>query len=260
MGKFGNRRLPRFMEDTNPNTERPTRQSRPIREESEHQILSLNGHGDDHAMITIRTQDGEEVELQFNYDGEGMLHAEHNGNTYTIPVEVEIASDKPVETEIDETHIDRLRKGSKYKYSSPSFDDETEFDSEVPQERGEPMYKFKGKKAAHLLPRKHVEDWMNDEEDEEEDGRAFESFTSYVIEEDCPDCGVTENYGKGMSDDAKSAIKEICEGLLIHEAHQHDSDENEDHTYESYLNECNTYLAECMMRSATNYKVGGNTE
>ena len=60
-------------------------------------------------------------------------------------------------------------KGKNYKLNFPSFDDEVEFDDEYEDKSGgNKMYKFKGKKhGAHLMPRKHIEDYMVDIEDEE---------------------------------------------------------------------------------------------
>ena len=73
------------------------------------------------------------------------------------------------EEELDELGTDELVKGKNYKLNFPSFDDEVEFDDEYEDKSGgNKMYKFKGKKhGAHLMPRKHIEDYMVDIEDEE---------------------------------------------------------------------------------------------
>jgi len=66
---------------------------------------------------------------------------------------------------------------------------------------------------------------------------------------------MTEGYSPSMSEEARRAIKSICEEVLIHEAYQCNEDADPDHTYESYLNECAQYMTECMMRSAQNLKL-----
>ena len=53
------------------------------------EIIGLGDHGDDHAIIKIKLPSGEEVELHFDYDGQGMLKAQHGEHEYSIPVEVE---------------------------------------------------------------------------------------------------------------------------------------------------------------------------
>ena len=70
---------------------------------------------------------------------------------------------------LDELGTDELVKGKNYKLNFPSFDDEVEFDDEYEDKSGgNKMYKFKGKKhGAHLMPGKHIEDYMVDIEDEE---------------------------------------------------------------------------------------------
>ena len=65
--------------------------------------------------------------------------------------------------EVDELGTDELEKGRKYKYHTPSFEDEIEFDDEFGDEnRGEKMYKFKGKNSmSHLMPGKHIEKFVD---------------------------------------------------------------------------------------------------
>jgi hypothetical protein len=73
------------------------------------------------------------------------------------------------EEELDELGTDELVKGKNYKLNFPSFDDEVEFDDEFEDKSGgNKMYKFKGKEhGSHLIPGKHIEDYMVDIEDEE---------------------------------------------------------------------------------------------
>lgn len=66
---------------------------------------------------------------------------------------------------------------------------------------------------------------------------------------------MTEGYNPTMSEEAKRAIKSICEEILIREAQSCNEDADPNHTYESYLNECGQYMTECMMEAAQNLKV-----
>jgi hypothetical protein len=49
-----------------------------------------------------------------------------------------------------------------------------------------------------------------------------------------------------LSGKAKMILKEACEKYLIKEAKDFHNDKNENHTYDSYVNECKNYLEEMM--------------
>jgi YD repeat-containing protein len=170
-------------------------------EEIHPQIVSMVNHGDDHAIILIRTADGEELELRFDYDGEGQLIAHHGEHEYVIPVEVEMMSD-----ETDE-------------YESEYEEDDEEHE---------------------------------DDDDQMEHHGAMPTFENFINECWTP---MNEGYNPALSDEAKRAIKTICEEILIKEAQMCDEDHDEMHTYENYLNECGQYMTECMMEAATNIQV-----
>jgi hypothetical protein len=65
--------------------------------------------------------------------------------------------------ELDEIGTQELEKGRKYKYNTPSFEDELEFDDEFEDNAGgDKMYKFKGKNALnHLMGGKGVEKFVD---------------------------------------------------------------------------------------------------
>ena len=75
----------------------------------------------------------------------------------------DINSSEVTDGELDELGTHELEKGKKYKYISPSFDDEVEFDDEIDDKRGgDKMYKFKGKDAMnHLMAGKGVERFVD---------------------------------------------------------------------------------------------------
>lgn len=70
----------------------------------------------------------------------------------------------------------------------------------------------------------------------------FESFDSDLQE----NSNMMEKEYSAMSEGAKSAMKQICEGVLCQEADEYHNDADEAHTYEGYVNECMGYLKEMM--------------
>lgn len=73
-----------------------------------------------------------------------------------------------IERDLQELSSDELSKGKKYKFKSPTFDDEVEFETDIEDKfGGKKMYKFKGKKAHHLMGDKDVESFVSSEVDEE---------------------------------------------------------------------------------------------
>jgi DNA-directed RNA polymerase subunit RPC12/RpoP len=353
MGKFGNKRIPKFMS------------GEPIPESHtgvaiHPEILSLKGHGDDHAMIIIKTHDGQEVELRFDYDGDGMLTAQHGDHEYSIPVEVEIVSDMDESAHIDEisntvkrsaflkswnkskeldpendgfkkikasqqahafqTHIspDIKREADSVasmfgngvsveikKGGGGSSDDYQQFVSleffegreifakitiysdgrvdkvgQFPENIQRRLIRFIDKVRHEELskPTKGYElaeakkgkpDFLDVDKDgdkkesmkkalqDKKKGKAAKTFESFVNECWNP---MEEGYSPAMSEEAREAIKKICEDLLIKEAQACDEDRDPSHTYENYLNECGSYMTECMMEAAASLKVDESDE
>jgi len=58
--------------------------------------------------------------------------------------------------ELDEIDAKNLVIGKKYKFKSPSFEDEIEHDSVMEYPQGKPMYGFKGKKTNHSMVDTHI--------------------------------------------------------------------------------------------------------
>jgi len=71
--------------------------------------------------------------------------------------------------ELDELGIADLVKGKKYKYNHPLYPDEFEFGDEHKYETGNNMYSFKSGEKGYAIPGKHVEDYVSDLDDEDED-------------------------------------------------------------------------------------------
>ncbi len=88
---------------------------------------------------------------------------------------------KEEDGEIDELGTDELKKGRKYKYKLPDFEDEIEFDDEFEDKSGgEKMYKFKGKSdMTHLMPRKGIESFVDKLDDMNEGTATSNAPVSY---------------------------------------------------------------------------------
>jgi len=69
--------------------------------------------------------------------------------------------------------------------------------------------------------------------------------------EPCEDCDNSDT----LSEKAKETIKNMCNSVLIHEAHLYESSEDPNQTYETFLREATHYMAECLIRAAQNLKV-----
>jgi hypothetical protein len=65
--------------------------------------------------------------------------------------------------EVGEIELSKLKKGGKYKYKTPSFEDEIEYKEKKEYPFGSPMHSFRGKKAdAHLMGDDDIESFVSD--------------------------------------------------------------------------------------------------
>jgi hypothetical protein len=73
--------------------------------------------------------------------------------------------------EVDEIDLSKLEKGGRYKYESPSFEDDLEYSDEVPDREGDSrMHLFRGKKAGgYLMGDRDVESFVSDFDNDIED-------------------------------------------------------------------------------------------
>lgn len=77
----------------------------------------------------------------------------------------------------------------------------------------------------------------------------MKNLTSY---EDHLNKGITESndqVSECMSPGAKMALEKLCEEILCKEAREYHDDENPEHTYECYVNECANKINEIMGNS-----------
>jgi hypothetical protein len=247
MGKFGKSRVPNFMKGKEDAIgANPRVGAENLDEMHPIEIVSLGDHGDNHAMIVIRTKSGEELELKFDYDGNGMLTASHDDHEYSIPVEIEVVSDEDSEEDEEEMH---MSPSGRMTNMSPA-DDDYEINYGHSDEAYEKLTKGQKKLDKNQNGKLDKQDFKLLQK--EKSGKAEDTFESFVNECWSP---MTEGYNLAMSEDAKRAIKSICEELLIKEAQMCDEDADPNHTYENYLNECGSYMTECMMESAAGVDV-----
>ena len=248
MGRFGKNRVPNFMkgkEDAigaNPRVaDENLDEMHPV------EIVSLGDHGDDHAMIVIKSKSGEELELRFDYDGNGMLTATHDDHEYSIPVEIEVVSDEDHEEE--EMH---MSPSGRMTNMSPE-DDDYEINYGRSAQAYEKLTAGQKKLDKNKNGKLDKQDFkLLNKSKKEADGKAVETFESFVNECWSP---MTEGYNPAMSEEAKRAIKAICEEMLIKEAQMCDEDSDPNHTYENYLNEAGSYMSKCMMEAAAEVDV-----
>jgi hypothetical protein len=70
------------------------------------------------------------------------------------------------QTETNEIDFKNLVKGKKYKYKTPAFEDDLEYEDEISYPVGSKHYSFKGDKGhGHLMGQGHIEDFMSDIEE-----------------------------------------------------------------------------------------------
>lgn len=70
------------------------------------------------------------------------------------------------DSELEEIDVKDLIKGKKYKYKTPSKEDDVEYGEEHSYPEGESMYGFKSKDTGYSLAKKNVEDFINSLDDE----------------------------------------------------------------------------------------------
>ena len=89
-----------------------------------------------------------------------------------------------VEEELDEIGTHELKKGEKYRYKSPSFEDDIEFGDEIDYPQGgSKHYAFKGDKGhSHLMGDKSIEQFLSHIDDTEEmsDENEFETAPNKI--------------------------------------------------------------------------------
>jgi hypothetical protein len=133
-----------------------------------------------------------------------------------------------VEGEIDELSSSELKRGKKYKYKHPEFDDDLEYEDEFEDKHGgDTMYKFKSKdNTTHMMPNKSIEYFMGDlDEDGAFDADALQNLTGqeapHMSDDMAPD---------GMDDDSDNDRKMMADGEM-EETYQGNPYDNRERAY-----------------------------
>jgi hypothetical protein len=106
--------------------------------------------------------DDDFMDYESSYTEDGMDDPDNEDDGYE-----DMNASEVTDGEMDEIDIKDLVKGKKYRYKSPSHQDDVEFGDEREYHDGKNMYGFKGGDTGYSLGKKSVEDFINDLDDEE---------------------------------------------------------------------------------------------
>jgi hypothetical protein len=218
MGKFGNRNVPKFMksEDDMPIGEGAERIQELQEGHSAPEIISLgDADGGDFITITIKTVEGEELPLEFKLDDEK-----------------------------EETEEEGIYKGT---LSAEHNDVTYTINCEI-EEAGNGDFDIKiGEVTVDSMP---ADDYEEEEEISESKVLRFNQFMNESMGmDDYEDDNMGLGEGMNCSENAKMAIKSICEEMLCKEGMEYDMNEMAEHTYEGYTQACMEYMKSCMMEA-----------
>lgn len=155
-------------------------------------ILDLHKNPYDGYVVRQETSNTQPLMVQDFANDKGGITVKSNGEVseYNNKIYMRESSGECSEcgyNEMDEISLEKLSKGKKYKYQTPHFEDELEFDDEVDYPKGESMYSFSGKKdKGHLIGKQDIEKYLNEPEELDEESNLCEECGLY--EEVC-ECG-----------------------------------------------------------------------
>ena len=155
-------------------------------------ILDLHKNPYDGYVVRQETSNTQPLMVQDFANDKGGITVKSNGEVseYNNKIYMRESSGECSEcgyNEMDEISLEKLSKGKKYKYQTPHFEDELEFDDEVDFPKGESMYSFSGKKdKGHLIGKQDIEKYLNEPEELDEESNLCEECGLY--EEVC-ECG-----------------------------------------------------------------------
>lgn len=95
--------------------------------------------------------------------------------------------------------------------------------------------------------------------------KLVKSYSQYINEDYSKD--IEPKSGKeinpkrefAMTTQVQDSIRQFCKDALHNEAIKYDEDDNHDHTYPGYMQECLDYIAECMNEGVEIWKGSKNT-
>jgi hypothetical protein len=74
----------------------------------------------------------------------------------------------------------------------------------------------------------------------------LKKFSDFTGEDRIEEKSISPKKGFMISTNVQDSIKKLCEEMLHPEAKACHEDEMKEHTYESYIKECGSYMQECM--------------
>jgi hypothetical protein len=108
--------------------------------------------------------DDDFMDYESSYTEDGMDDPDNEDDGYE-----DMNASEVTDGEMDEIDIKDLVKGKKYRYKSPSHQDDVEFGDEREYHDGKNMYGFKGGDTGYSLGKRGVEDFINNLDDEDEE-------------------------------------------------------------------------------------------
>ena len=108
--------------------------------------------------------DDDFMDYESSYTEDGMDDPDNEDDGYE-----DMNASEVTDGEMDEIDIKDLVKGKKYRYKSPSHQDDVEFGDEREYHDGKNMYGFRGGDTGYSLGKRGVEDFINNLDDEDEE-------------------------------------------------------------------------------------------
>jgi hypothetical protein len=117
-----------------------------------------------HKNLYKEQDDDDFMDYESSYTEDGMDDPDNEDDGYE-----DMNASEVTDGEMDEIDIKDLVKGKKYRYKSPSHQDDVEFGDEHEYHDGGNMYGFKGGDTGYSLGKRSVEDFINNLDDEDEE-------------------------------------------------------------------------------------------
>jgi hypothetical protein len=120
-----------------------------------------------HHMKNIKNEqedDDDFMDYESSYTQDGVDDTDNEDDGYE-----DMNASEVTDGEMDEIDVKDLIKGKKYRYKTPSHQDDIEFGDEYEYHDGKNMYGFKGGNTGYSLGKQSVEDFINNLDDEDEE-------------------------------------------------------------------------------------------
>ena len=115
-----------------------------------------------HKNLYKEQSDDDFMDYESSYTQDGVDDTDNEDDGYE-----DMNASEVTDGEMDEIDVKDLIKGKKYRYKTPSYQDDIEFGDEHEYHDGGNMYGFKGGNTGYSLGKRGVEDFVSDLDDEE---------------------------------------------------------------------------------------------